>query len=428
MKDNNRKRKKGFSRRDFLKGAAYGTLGVALGLKGLENKAEADEPAAQSAVRNPKTGPKLFEKTRIKSLELPCRALRSATWTGSADEKGYVTDRTVDFYRNLGRGNIGLIVTGYQYILPNGMELPNMIGNYDDDQIQGLTRLTKAVHSEGGRIAAQIVHTGARASTKSFPDGWRLWSPSPVEDPETGRAIPQMTRSEILQAIQAYASAAGRSKRAGFDAVELHAAHGYGINQFLSEAGNRRGDAYGGSLKNRYRFLGEVLEAVRGSVGQDYPVLIKLSGHDYTDGGLVPDQSVQIARRLADDGIHLITLSAGSGATAKKGLGPARSGILSEKKEAYLADISAVVKEAVKVPVGSVGGIRSLNKIGKLFSNGRADYVAMARPFIREPHLITRWKSGDTKKSKCISCSKCFMTGFKGTIYCVPERKRKEKG
>jgi len=427
MKDKNSSRKSEITRRDFLKGTACGTLGVAVGLTGLENNAGASEKAVASGV-TPASRPRLFEQISIKSLELPCRAFRSATWAGVGDEKGYVTDRAVDFYRNLGRGGIGLIVTGYQYVLPNGMELPYMIGNYDDDQTKGLVRLVEAVHSGGGRIAAQIVHTGARANTKLFPEGWKRWSPSPVEDPDTGRTTPEMTRSEIVHLIQAYAAAAARSKRAGFDAVELHGAHGYGINQFLSGASNRRGDAYGGSLKNRYRFLGEVLEAVRGSVGEDYPVLIKLSGHDYIEGGLIPEQSVQIARRLADDGIDAITISAGSGATSKKGLGPARAGILSEKKEAYLADMAALVNQAVDVPVGAVGGIRSLNKIGKLLSDGKADYVAMARPFIREPHLINRWKSGNTKKSTCISCSKCFSTGFKGTgIYCVPEKKRKEK-
>jgi len=370
--------------------------------------------------------PELFETTWIRSLELKNRSVRSATWSGVGGDHGYVTDRAVKLYRELGKGGIGFIVTGYQYVLRNGIQLPFSIGIYEDDQIEGLRRLAKAVRDEGGKIISQIVHAGARANPKLLPEGEEVWTPSAIPDPASGQVFKEMTKRDIGTLIEAYAAAAARAKKAGFDGVQLHGAHGYGINQFLSGAWNRRGDAYGGSLKNRYRFLGEVLEAARAAVGDDFPVLIKLNAHDYVEGGLDPEQAVQIARRLAEDGIDAIEVSAGSAASPKD-KSPSRS-VEREEDEAYLADLAAVVKEAVKAPIITVGGIRSVKTVNDILSQRKADYVAMSRPFIREPHLMNRWKSGDTSKAQCISCKGCFESGMQGLgISCKERRKLEEK-
>ena len=341
---------------------------------------------------------KLFEKTSIGALDLLNRSVRSATWSGVGDDRGYVTDRATDFYRRLAGGGIGLIVTGYQYVLRNGIQLPYMVGNYEDEQTEGLSKLAQVVHEEGGKVIPQIVHAGARANPKLFPKGEEVWAPSAIPDPVTGHTPHEVTKQEILKLIDAYAAAAARSLKAGFDGVQLHGAHGYGINQFLSPIWNQRSDAYGGNLKNRYRFLGEVIEAVRGAVGNDFPLLIKLTAHDFVEGGLVPTDAVEIARRLADDGIDAIEVSGGSPASPKN-LGPVRGHIRSEEDEAYFAEFAAQIKDSVKIPIITVGGIRSISTIEKILADGKADYVAMSRPFIREPHLINRWKSGDTRKS-----------------------------
>jgi 2,4-dienoyl-CoA reductase-like NADH-dependent reductase (Old Yellow Enzyme family) len=371
--------------------------------------------------------PKLFEKTWIGSIELANRAVRSATWSGVGDERGYVTDRAVELYRDLARGQVGLIITGYQYIMRNGMQLPFMIGNYEDHQLEGLTRLADAVHAEGGKIIPQIVHCGAQANPKLMPQGEIVWAPSAAKDPVTGRTSHEVTKQEIRQLVEAYASAALRSLNAGFDGVELHAAHGYGINQFLSPAWNKRGDSYGGSLKNRYRFLAEVLEAARGATGDSFPLLIKLSGHDFLEGGLVPQDALEIARLLADDGIAAIEVSGGN-AASPNGLGPVRNKIHKPEDEAYFADLSSAMKAAVSVPIVSVGGVRSLKTIDDILEGGKADYVAMSRPFIREPHLVARWQSGDTGKALCISCNGCFETGLTGKgVSCKVEAKLREK-
>ncbi|MBI5250860.1 MAG: NADH:flavin oxidoreductase [Desulfomonile tiedjei] len=368
-----------------------------------------------------------FEKTSIKSLELSNRSVRSATWTGLGDEKGYVTDQAVSFYGELGSGEIGLIVTGYQYVMTNGIQLPYMIGNYEDGQIDGLSRLAEIVHNRGGRIIPQIVHAGARANVKLFREGDEVWGPSAIADPVTGKKPKEVSRSEIHQLLEAYAAAALRSKKAGFDGVQLHAAHGYGINQFLSPVWNKRSDSYGGSISNRYRFLAEVLEAVRAAVGEDFPVVIKLAAHDFVENGLVPEEAVQVSRRLADDGIDAIEVSAGSAASPKD-LAPIRKVKKVPEDEGYFLEFASYVKESVEVPVIAVGGFRSLGTVQAALSDGKADYTAMSRPFIREPHLIKRWKNGDTSPALCISCGGCFETGLEGKgISCKIERQLKKK-
>jgi len=371
--------------------------------------------------------PELFEKTAIKSLELDNRSVRSATWSGVGDPKGYVTDRALEFYGHLAAGGVGLIVTGFQYVMPNAVAMPHQIGNYSDDLLEGLSRLAEAIHSRGGKVIAQLVHTGSKANPKLFLEEGEIWGPSAVPDPLTGNIPKEMTRQDITQAIEAYATAALRAQRAGFDGVQLHGAHGYGINHFLSGAMNRRSDGYGGDIGRRYRFLGEVMEAVKGAVGKDYPLFIKLSGNDYFPGGLVPEESLYIARRLVEDGIDCIEVSAGSRASAN-GMAPSRTKIRREENEAYLAELAGRFKEAVNVPIITVGGIRSFAVVSRILADGLADYVAFSRPLIREPHLINRWKSGDLGKAKCISCNGCFDTGLEGFgVICKVERKLREE-
>lgn len=372
--------------------------------------------------------PDIFEKTTIKSLELDNRTVRSATWSGVGDTKGFVTDRAVEFYGNLAAGGVGLIVTGFQYVMPNAVAMPYQIGNYCDGQLDGLTRLAQAIHARDGKAITQLVHTGSKAKTELFPEEGEIWGASALPDPLTGTTPKEMTRQEIALTVEAFAGAAARAQKAGFDGIQLHGAHGYGINQFLSGASNKRSDAYGGDIGSRYRFLGEIMEAVRGAVGQDFPIFIKLSGNDFMDGGLVPEESLYLARRLVEDGIDCIEVSGGNRAAAN-GMVPSRLNILKEENEGYLAELARRFKEAVAVPIVTVGGIRSFSVASRLLSEGLADYVAFCRPLIREPLLIDRWKKGDLRKATCISCNGCFDTGLEGSgVTCKVDGKKEEKG
>lgn len=369
--------------------------------------------------------PSLFEKTSIKTLELKNRSVRSATWAGVGDRKGCVTDRATQLYRNLANGGVGLIVTGFQYVMPNGLAVPYQVGNYSDDLLEGLSKIPREVHANGGKVIAQLVHGGVRANPGLFFQEGEVWAPSAIRDPLTGNLPKEMTKQDIADLVEAYASAATRSQKAGFDGIQLHAAHGYGINQFLSGATNPRSDAYGGDISKRYRLLGEVLEAVRGGVGSDFPVFIKLSGADYTEGGLTLEESLQVARWLEAGGIDCIEVSGGD-KTAANGRIPSRTNIHRDADEAYLAQLAHSFKETVNVPIVTVGGLRSPEVVNRILAEGVADYVAFCRPLIREPDLINRWKSGDTEKSKCISCNGCLETGADGKgVFCKADRKLK---
>ena len=370
----------------------------------------------------------LFESTHLKSMNLNNRSFRSATWSGISDEKGNTTDLGLEFYSTLGGGGIGVIITGYQYVMKNGMQLPFQTGNYDDTQVEGLKRLAVATKAQGSSIVGQIVHCGVRANPDMFFDGGDIWGPSAIADPASGIVPVEVDKAQIRDLLEAYAGAARRLKEAGFDGVQLHAAHGYGINQFLSGAWNRRSDSYGGSLRKRFRFLAETLEAVRGSVGDDFPVLVKLNANDFVEGGLAPEEFLQVSRWLADDGIDAIEVS-GGGAASPKDLGPIRSKIRGPEDEAYFKDYARMVKQSASVPVITVGGIRSLQTVDDILNQGYADYVSFSRPFIREPGLISRWRSGDTSRATCISCGKCFETGIKGLgISCKVDREARKKG
>lgn len=369
----------------------------------------------------------LFEKTSIGALELDNRAIRSATWSAVCDREGYVTDRAIEFYSGLAAGGIGLIVTGFQYVMTNSVAIPYQMGNYKDSMLPGLTSLADVIHAAGGKVMAQLAHTGSKANPELFPQEGDVWGPSAVPEPVTGRVPKEMTKQEIAILVDAFASAASRVKNAGFDGIQLHAAHGYMINQFLAAYTNRRSDKYGGDISKRYQFLGLVLESVRGAVGRDYPVFIKLNGADYYDGGLVQEESLYVARRLQDDGIDCIEVSAGSRGIPS-GKVPSRPNILKEEDEAYLSELALNFRKTIKTPIVTVGGIRSPKVISRLLSEGFADYVALCRPFIREPHLINRWKSGNLEKATCVSCNGCFETGLTGLgVTCKLDIKSKDK-
>ncbi len=400
------------SRRDFLKSGLAATAVLMVGAKATR--------ASQ--------GPQLFEKSSIGSLELPNRFIKSSTWTGTGDKKGFITDRTLIFHSEVARGGAGLILTGNQIVMTNGISLPYSIGNYDDSQVEGLKKLVDSIHTEGCKVVVQISHSLARSNPKLFfAEGDELWGVSAVPYSPDSPIPREMTKSEITRLVEAYTTAAVRSSKCGFDGVMLHGAHGYGLHQFLSPAWNKRDDSYGGSLQNRYRVIGEILEATKGALGPDYPILFKLSAQDFVNGGLEPPEALEIAQRLQDGGIAAIQVSACCTVSEKDKHCP-KTEILEQKDEGYLLDFSQYVKDAVKVPVIAVGGIRSLSTAEGVLKDGKADYISMARPLIREPNLIKQWRSGNTAKAKCISCNGCFETGMQGIgISCKIERMLKEE-
>jgi 2,4-dienoyl-CoA reductase-like NADH-dependent reductase (Old Yellow Enzyme family) len=366
----------------------------------------------------------LFDHTTINGLDLQNRLVRSATWEGMCDAEGRPTSRLSNYYRDLTKGRMGLIISGYTFVRKEGKQLPSQMGIYTDDFAPEMNSLTRAVHDEGGKICIQLVHAGGQ--TDSATAGRRPLAPSSVSTAQFPEIPQELSKENIVEMIAAFGDAAGRAKAFGFDAIQLHGAHGYLINQFLSPLTNKRTDAYGGSIETRCRFLLEVYRVVRQTVGNDYPVMIKLNGADFMDGGLTVEDTVYAAKILSNEGIDAIEVSGGTSASGNKT--PVRTKIKSPEQEAYNLEQAKKIKVAVRCPVMVVGGYRSFTVAAQSVEKEGIDYIAMARPFIREPNIVQRWQQGDTSVAKCISCNGCFKPGLKeGGIYCVVDAKEKKK-
>ena len=346
----------------------------------------------------------LFELTVINGMSLANRFVRSATWEGLATTDGICTSRLTDMMVNLVEGGVGLIITGHSYVSREGQAGPWQTGIHEEASLPGLTQITDAVHRCGGKICMQLAHAGAHAA--AHLSGIDAIGPSVFL--ADGKAMCQaMSKEDINRVVRAFGEAAARARRSGFDAVEIHAAHGYLLSQFLSPLVNRRTDEYGGGLANRGRMTLEVLRSVRHAVGRAYPVLIKLNSEDFAEGGFSVEEMLELSALLQYEGVDAIELSGGT----RGGVGKyqhVRFGAVSKANEAYYRDAARSFKQRVRVPLILVGGIRSPDVAERLVAEGTADYVAMSRPLICEPALVNRWKDGDTTKSACVSDNRCF--------------------
>ena len=356
-------------------------------------------------------------------MKMRNRLIRSATWEGMCDQDGRPTEKLINWYHDLAQGGIGLIITGYAYVRPDGKNNAGQMGIYTHDFADDYKQMTHVVHQAGGKIAVQLVHGGGQSDSKTL--GRKPLATSAVKVDQFPEMPEELTKDEIDKIVAAFGKAAFRAKLWGFDAVQLHGAHGFLINQFLSPLTNRRTDVYGGSIENRSRFLLEVYRKVRETVGADFPVLIKLNATDFVEGGLEIDDAIYAAQKLAEAGIDAIEVSAGTPASGENG--PARMKIKMPGKEAYNVELARRIKKAVNCPVIVVGGFRSYKVVEKAIRDYGMDYIAMSRPLIREPGLANRWLQGNRNAARCISCNSCFMGGLKGGIYCVTEKKAKEK-
>jgi 2,4-dienoyl-CoA reductase-like NADH-dependent reductase (Old Yellow Enzyme family) len=367
---------------------------------------------------------KLFETTNLNGMTLRNRFVRSATAEGMATEDGEVTSRLVNLMVELVQGGVGLIITGHAYVTKRGQATPWQLGIYDDKLIPGLRKMTDAVHERGGQIVAQLAHSGLRANPKLIA-GAPL-APTAMEG--LNEVVAQeMTLEDINATVEAFDNAGERAREAGFDGVQIHAAHSYLLSQFLSPAFNLRDDAYGGPIENRARILVEVVEAIRTRVGRDYPLLIKINSRDFLEGGLELEDSVRAGAMLKDAGLDAIEISGGTYASGE--LMPIRKGIKKEEDEAYFKAEARAFKEQIGLPIILVGGIRSFHISEGLVNDHIADYISMCRPLIREPGLINRWGSGALSKATCISDTKCLRPALSGKgVYCVVEKRLRDQG
>ena len=376
----------------------------------------------------------LFTPMEINGMQLKNRLVRSATYENMAAEDGKVTDKLIKFYSKLAKGGVGLIVLGYASVQENGRTSLSQIGIFNDDHIDGLNNLVNEIHNQGAKVALQIAHAG-RQTIPAAIGGQTPVAPSAIEpDPLFNTSPKEMTEEEINATIHAFGEAAERGKKAGFDAVQLHATHGYLLAQFLSPHTNRRTDAWGGSQENRMRFVTDVTNSVRGAVGNGYPVLIKLSVEEGLDNGITLEEASNAAMILTQNGIDAIEISGGTLVDTifmmsrgdipidmiTKNADPVTQAQMEEflysikdmfkYEEAYWLKHAERIKEVIgDVPLILVGGMKYPQTMAKILEEGKADLISLCRALIREPNFPKEMAEGRKDPAKCAFCNRCLM-------------------
>ncbi len=362
----------------------------------------------------------IFTPWQMNKLQIPNRIVRSATWEGLAEADGTPTRETALLTAGLAEGGVGLAITGFAYVSAHGKALPGQTGVHIDAMVGPLTRISDAVHKSGGLVALQIVHAGGQGSAKVL--GHKPLGPSAMVNPTFKEEVEELNTDQIEVIIEDFAMAAARAKAAGFDAVQLHGAHGYLLAQFLSPFTNRRQDEYGGDAEGRSKLAWQVCREARNAVGPDYPVFIKLNSTDAIEGGITLEDSLICAKGLVEAGIDAIEVSGGVPYGGK--LSPSRL-VKEPADEGYFLDNAKTLKAALGCPIIVVGGWRSRQRIEAALD--QVDAVAMSRPLVRQPDLPNLWKAGRQEPADCISCGGCFVTARKGHLECQVLKKEREK-
>ncbi len=356
---------------------------------------------------------RLLNSANIGNIRTRNRIVRAAVLERAADESGCITPAYIAIHEQLARGGTGLIISGYFYIHPLGKSSHNQAGLENNERVFQLQALTTIVHRHGAAIVAQICHGGRQTNPKLL-NGAIPVAPSPVLEKSTGVMPSELSTAQVTDVIDDFYRAAIRAKEAGFDGVELHAAHGYLLNQFLSPYTNKRHDEYGGNLANRARIVQMIIRRIKERYGDEFTVLVKVNAADFLPGGIKATDSVEIARLIAAAGADGLEVSGGMWESGDKII---RKGIKKPQQEAYFKDEAQQIKRAVGCPVILVGGLRSLEVMENIIAHGYADFISLARPLIREPNLAIKFKEGKNK-ADCISCNGCMSPRIRPT-YCA---------
>lgn len=317
----------------------------------------------------------LFDTTTLRRHTLKNRIWRSATWLALADAEGNVTDEIVRIYEELAEGGAAMIVTGLTSIVRHDAEIGGGVKFYDDHFIEGHRRLTDAIHKHGALVMMQT----------AIVDG-------PVDE---------LSTEQVEYIVRQFGDAARRAELAGYDGVQIHAAHFFYLSKFISHLINHRTDRYGSDQRGRTRILDEILKDMRSKTGDDFIITMKINSTDEYPGGLTVQDFLVACKLMADAGIDAIEVS---------GNGTSHTGIKAGRNEGYFRAAAMSLATLVDVPVVLVGGLRSIERINQYLGETKIEYVSLSRPLIREPNLIQRWQTGDTKPSLCVSCNACYRT------------------
>lgn len=345
--------------------------------------------------------PMLFSPIKVGTQEVKNRVFMPPVSTNLADH-GYVTDALVDHYTARAKGGVGLIITEVVTVEPTYTYLPGDMCCYDDTFIPGWEKLAAAVHQYGAKIMPQLFHPAYMAF--NVPGTPRLIAPSFV-GPSYAREAPRpITIDEIHELTRQFGDAAVRMQKAGVDGVEVHAAHAHGmLGGFLSPQYNKRTDEYGGSLDARMRFLLEVIAEIRERCGKDFIIDVRISGDEYTDGGLTLNDMIYVSRRLEKAGVDMIHVSGGT--TIKRGSAIPAAGT----KQASHAALSREIKKHVKIPVATVGRINEAWIAEELIEDGAADICMMGRANLCDAEFCNKAAAGRAEEVRpCIGCLRCL--------------------
>ena len=389
----------------------------------------------------------VFEQSTIGSIRLRNRIIRSATHEGLADERGFPTDLLLKKYETLARNDVGCIITGFAGVMQNGKSnTHNMLMIDNDSFIDSYKQVTQRVHKYQTPIILQLAHCGRQ--TRSKITGLPTVAPSAIKSKSFPEETPkELSEMEIYEIIDSFVNAIERAKKAEFDGVQLHLAHGFLLSSFLSSHSNRRTDKWGNTMPNKFRIISEIFIRAKQRVG-NFPILVKLNAYDGQKNGMRITESIEVAKMLEFVGCVGIEVSCGvheDGLFTVRGkrlpITAALKHSFQYKKyshfikgvakyfapllisptrphENYNVSVAAEIRKYVIIPVIVVGGIRSISSINEIIQNEKADYVSMCKPFIIEPNIVKKFRSNVQTMSKCIDCNYCLIASEENPLRC----------
>lgn len=343
----------------------------------------------------------LLQPIEIGPLLIRNRVMMPAMATCYATSDCQVTEQMIGYYARRAEGGVGLIIIEAVCIdNPGGRAIPHQLCIDQDRYMEGLSRLAEAVRSRGAKVALQLHHAGPNTHL----EGAHPVAPSPVPMLHRPNAIPrELSRGEIKEIVRKFALGAGRAKRSGFDAVELLCAHGYLLNRFLSPHANRRQDEYGRGREGRAKILEEILAGIRREAGNDFPILCKLPGDDYVEGGIDIEESIALANMLKELGVNGLTITGGSSEAKFIHIGPM------EYPPAWQVHLADRVKQKVKIPIAAISKINRPELAEKILGENQADMVALGRALIADPAFVRKAEKNEAERIiPCLGCNHCL--------------------
>ncbi len=354
----------------------------------------------------------IYSAWNLGDVKINNRLVRSATWEGLAEENGQTTARLIEAMATLAQNRVGLIISSNLYVSENGKAQVKQAGIYSQAMVPGLSSMCEAVHKHKGVIAAQLAHGGGHTKS-AFIGNTPPRGPSAFFNPLHQEQVEELSLAQIEDIIADFGQAARRAKACGFDAVQLHMAHGYLSNQFLNPALNKRADAYG----NRHLFALNVYKQVRQELGAGFPVFAKINSEDSHEGMQTIEHVLPLLAEL--EGLDAVEVSGGlrwGTSFADSQLSPSRR-VTKPEEEGYFFANAVRIKKEMTCPVISVGGWRSKARVEEALE--QVDAIAMSRPLISQPDLALLWMAGKSPKARCVSCDKCFIINAQQGLNCA---------